>query len=142
MKLICLRCDHEEFVLKADAEVEQEFRGETLTVRAPAMACGKCGWVTLGPGQLDELRKRTADAYRKNHGLLTSTQIKAMRRALKMSQCEFAAFLRAGEASVKRWENWQVQDASSDELIRVKCLMAERGDLAGAGREKELARKG
>lgn len=123
--MICFKCDSEKFVLRDDAIVEQEFKGETLQVRTPVMACEKCGWQALGPGQLDELRKRTADTYRQQHGLLTSSQIKAKRSSLKMSQRQFADFLRVGEASVKRWETWQVQDASSDELIRVKVEMKQ-----------------
>ena len=74
---------------------------------------------TIALDQGDELRRRTADAYRRNHRLLTTEQIKAIRRVMGMSQRQFAEFLRVGEASVKRWETWQVQDASSDELIRM-----------------------
>lgn len=122
--LICLRCNREDFVIKPDAIFEQVFKGETLKVESPGMICQHCGYVALGAGQLDELRKRTADAYRKQHGLLTSAQIKAMRRPLAMTQRQFADFLRVGEASVKRWETWLVQDASSDELMRVKCIMS------------------
>lgn len=126
--MICLKCDTEAFVLHPEAEVEQEYRGETFHVTTPVVVCSKCGWQTLAEGQMDELGRRTADAYRKKHGLLTSSQIKALRLALGMSQRAFAEFLRVGEASVKRWENWQVQDASSDELIRVKCVMAKKGE--------------
>jgi len=129
--MICLRCDCEDFVA-SEAEVRQDFRGESLTVRTPVMACARCGWHTVGNDQIDDLRKRTADAYRKKHHLLTSTQIKAMRQSLNMTQRQFAEFLRVGEASVKRWETWLVQDASSDELIRVKCIMAKR--VAAFGR--------
>lgn len=38
-----------------------------------------------------------------------------------MNQVQFAKFLSVGEASVKRWETWLVQDRSSDHLIRLKC---------------------
>jgi putative zinc finger/helix-turn-helix YgiT family protein len=117
----CLRCNNERFIEKPDAVIEQEFRGELLKVHAPAMACSKCGWVTVGLRQLDTLRRRTADAYREQHGLLTSAQIRAFRLLLKMSQREFAVFLGVGEASVKRWETWLAQEKSSDRLIRMRC---------------------
>jgi hypothetical protein len=48
-------------------------------------------------------------------------QIKAIRKLLGKNQREFAAFLGVGEASVKRWETWLVQEKSSDQLIRIKC---------------------
>jgi putative zinc finger/helix-turn-helix YgiT family protein len=122
--MICLKCDNEEFALKSDALVEQEFRGERITVASPVMVCKKCGWQTLIEGQMDELGRRTSDAYRERHNLLTSGQIRDARLSLNMTQQQFADFLRVGVASIKRWENWHVQDPSSDELIRVKCMMA------------------
>lgn len=117
----CLQCAGEKFVNKSDAVLEQQFRGELIHVHAPAMACTKCGWITIDLRQLDTLRRLTADAYREKYDLLTSVQIKAFRRLLRMSQREFAAFLGVGEASVKRWETWLVQEKSSDRLIRMKC---------------------
>jgi len=123
--MICLKCENEDFVLKPDAEVEQEFRGETFNVVSPVMVCKHCGWRTLAEGQMDELGRRASDAFRGKHGLLTSVEIKELRMSLNMSQRQFAEFLRVGEASVKRWENWKVQDSSSDELIRLKCMMAK-----------------
>jgi len=120
--MICLRCDSEDFVETPTAVIEQEFRGEMFRVQTTAQTCTMCGWVSVTPAQADELRRRTADAYRKRHGLLTSEEIRAMRRAMGKSQREFAQFLNVGEASVKRWETWQVQDKSNDQLIRLKCL--------------------
>lgn len=128
--MICLRCDNEHFA-PAEAEVKQEFRGEALAVKTPVMICQQCGWHTVGNDQISELRRRTADAYRKKHGLLTSTQIRAMRENFGMSQAQFADFLHVGVASVKRWETWLVQEASSDELIRVKCVTAKKAETIG-----------
>lgn len=119
--MICFSCDNEEFSLKPDALIEQEFKGEVFKVETPAFACTKCGWLTLDTDTTDELRRRTADAYRKKHALLTSDEIRAYRQALGMNQKNFAAFVGVGEASVKRWETWLVQEKSSDELMRLKC---------------------
>jgi putative zinc finger/helix-turn-helix YgiT family protein len=118
--MICFKCSGEEFATQT-AVIRQDFRGEQLDVNTPVSVCQACGWQTLARGQADELRKRTADAFRQKHGLLTSAEIVSRRKSLAMSQREFADFLRVGEASVKRWETWQVQDDSSDELIRMKC---------------------
>jgi len=118
-RLVCLRCEGEEFQ-SALGTVTQEFRGDTLQVEAPVHRCVNCGWETLAPGQLDPLRLRVADTYRRNHGLLTSDEIKARRASLRMSQRDFARYLRVGEASIPRWEGPIVQDPSSDELIRAK----------------------
>jgi hypothetical protein len=41
--MICLQCENEDFVLKPDAVVAQEFRGERFNVVSPVMACKHCG---------------------------------------------------------------------------------------------------
>ena len=38
-----------------------------------------------------------------------------------MSQSSFARYLNVGEASIKRWETYYVQDTGQDEHIRLKC---------------------
>lgn len=128
--MICLRCDNEEFLPKQDAVIEQEFKGELFQIQTPALACSKCGYVTVDAERTEELRRRTADAYRKKHGLLTSEDIKALRRLLQDNQIQFARRVGVGEASVKRWETWLVQDKGNDELIRFKCAQALRNRLA------------
>ena len=98
--MFCLRCDNQEFVVKLDAVIEQEFRGELLKVQTPALACAKCGLLTVDAERTEELRRRTADAYRRKHGLLTSDAFKALRQLLDMNQREFAAFVGVGEATM------------------------------------------
>jgi putative zinc finger/helix-turn-helix YgiT family protein len=118
--MICFKCDNEEFDV-LETSVPQEFRGEKLDVKAHVSACKKCGWQVFAPGQTDELRKRTADAYRKKHHLLTSSEIAALRNCRGMSQEAFAKFVDVGVASIKRWETSTVQEAVYDRAIRQKC---------------------
>ncbi len=114
--MICLRCDCEEFSEK-EMEIEQYCNDELLMVLTHVMTCNECGWQCLGNGQLDELRKRTADVYRKKHGLLTSQQIIEVRTKWQMTQKEFADFLGVDETTVKRWETWRVQTSDENSMI-------------------------
>ena len=118
--MFCFKCKSEEFATQT-ALIRQNFRGELLDVKTPVSVCTACAWQTLGRGQTDELRKRTAAAYREKHGLLTSALIKFIRNKKGQNQAEFAAFLGVGEASVKRWESGLVQEKGYDQLIRMKC---------------------
>ena len=107
-------------------KVEQEFRGETLEVEAPAMRCHHCGFEIAVPGSLDALRLATADAYRQRHGLLTSEQIVSRRTAIGKSQRDFAEYTGVGVASLQRWEKGLVvQDKGSDLLIRERTKHTE-----------------
>jgi DNA-binding transcriptional regulator YiaG len=75
----------------------------------------------MDSGQMNQLRKISADEYRKKHGLLTSAEITQYRKRLDMSQIQFAEYLNVGEASIKRWETFFIQDKIQDDHIRLKC---------------------
>jgi DNA-binding transcriptional regulator YiaG len=61
-----------------------------------------------------------ADEYRRQNGLLTSSEINARRNQLQYTQEQFAGFLGVNPVSIKRWETWQVQKPIYDKLIRDK----------------------
>lgn len=143
----CLGCDSENFK-EQDNRFTPTIKGEVVDVISPALVCQKCGMEFTTTEQMNELRKKTADCYRRKHGLLTSHEIINFRVALKMSQVEFANYLNVGEASVKRWETYSVQESVQDEHIRLKCdesyaennaLMVSRknhpADIYSGGRE-------
>jgi len=65
---------------------------------------------------MPEYMRKIADAYRRDHGLHTSDEIRAIRG--KLTQQRFADALGVGVASVKRWELGLVQDRGNDRLIR------------------------
>lgn len=102
------------------AEMTARVRGEDLPVRTEAVVCPRCGSQVLTDEQSSVYTIASADAYREKHGLLTSGELKEIRKRLGMSQQSFAGFLKVGVASVKRWEAGLVQDEAMDELIRVK----------------------
>ena len=117
----CLRCGSE--LENKVTTMEGEYAGEQYRVPAEAMVCPECGYATLHAGQTDAFSTAVADAYRKRHGLLTSSEIRKIRGDLGMSQEEFAAYLSVGVASVKRWELGKVQEKSMDDLVRIKCSL-------------------
>lgn len=87
----------------------------------PCNACQSCHSILMDNEQMNGLRRASADRYREANGLLTSKEIVAYREKLGLSQIGFARFLSVGEASVKRWETYYIQDESQDDHIRVKC---------------------
>ena len=102
------------------ADITGEIRGEHITVRCECTVCNRCGFQVLSDEQSNFYTIVSADAFRKRHGLLTSRQLKDTRQRLGMSQKGFAAYLRVGVASVKRWELGLIQDEALDQLIRLR----------------------
>ncbi len=116
----CLQCGGDRFEEK-NCRFTPEIKGEEAEVIVPAMVCAQCHTPLMNDEQMSMLRKAAADAYRKRHGLLTSEEIVSYRTLFGMSQTAFANYLKVGEASIKRWESYFVQDVGQDEHIRLKC---------------------
>lgn len=116
----CLNCNNDQFI-EQNTRFTPELRGEIIEVIAPCMVCKKCNTPLMNTEQMSVLRRISVDKYREIHGLLTSLEIITYREKLGMSQSSLARYLNVGEASIKRWETYYIQDASQDELIRLKC---------------------
>ncbi len=116
----CLKCDSTDFETK-NVRFSSELKGETVDVIVPSFVCKACHATLMDAKQMNEHRRAVADAYRKKHKLLTSQEIISYRSKLNMNQAEFARYLNVGEASIKRWETYYIQDASQDDHIRLRC---------------------
>ncbi|MGZ3633104.1 MAG: type II TA system antitoxin MqsA family protein [Parachlamydiaceae bacterium] len=116
----CLNCDCEKFE-KKNVRFTPEIKGEEVEVVVQSFVCAECQTPLMNGEQMNALRKSAADKYRQNHNLLTSEEIVRYRALLGMSQVAFANYLKVGEASIKRWETYFVQDEVQNDHIRLKC---------------------
>ena len=116
----CLQCGGDRFD-KKKMRFTPEIKGEHVAVSVLTHVCTECSAPLMDSDQMNHLRRAAADQYRRMHKLLTSDEIIKFRQALGMSQIAFANYLKVGEASVKRWETYYVQDVVQDENIRLKC---------------------
>lgn len=119
----CFECGQADLEMKIMPFVGARY-GEEFTVEVPGMFCPSCGFQTLDSDQGEALTLAVSVAYRRRHGLLTETEIKARRQQAAMSQQQFADYLGVGVATVKRWEAGQIQDKAMDELLRLKTDLA------------------
>lgn len=126
----CFSCD--KGVLNAQTvTVTEEIRDEKYTFETPGLICNSCHAIAFEGKDVSEHQRRLADAYRVAHGLLTSIDIRALREKLGMSQLKFAAYLKVGVASIKRWELGAIQDEANDSYIRLKTdLVAAEANCA------------
>jgi putative zinc finger/helix-turn-helix YgiT family protein len=62
---------------------------------------------------------RLYDVYKKQKGLLTTQEIKSIRRKYGMTQKEFAISIGVGEITVHRFENGAIQTESVDAVMRL-----------------------
>ena len=95
--------------------------GEEIAVpSAPHLYCSNCGEVVL---RLRDSRRLSEDAtaiYRKQHGLLSAEEIRALRQRFELTQSELARLLHLDANTVSRWESGRkVQTAAMDMLLRL-----------------------
>ena len=135
MLMQCLKCG-KGALRKAKCAFVVTVRDEDVLVRTNGLRCVSCGWETqdlLGAAGLAQL---AADAYREEHAMLTSSEIRGRRERLNMSQEAFAEWIGVGIASIKRWEGAQVQDRALDALIRLRTDPAAATQTAKAVRAR------
>jgi putative zinc finger/helix-turn-helix YgiT family protein len=95
--------------------------GEEIGVRSAAhLKCPDCGEVVLRYQDSKRLGEDAIAIYRKNHGLLSADEIRAIRERFDLTQAELAHLLRLGASTISRWESGRnVQTAALDMLLRL-----------------------
>ena len=116
----CPKCNKANVKI-GNKNVVQEIKGQTIEFISEVHICPKCNFSFFDNDQADKIALAASNVYRKQNQLLTSEEIVAYRNHLGMTQQEFADFIPAGIASIKRWEGIGIQDVSLDQLIRLKC---------------------
>ncbi len=84
------------------------------------LLCPACGEVVLRAEEVRWLRQWALARYRRQHGLLSAEEIRAIRERFGLSQSVFAGLLRLGSNTISRWESGRkVQTAALDVLLRL-----------------------
>jgi len=95
--------------------------GEEIAVpNVRHLRCARCDEVVFSLSDARRLREDAIDLYRKRYDLLTSGEIRALRRRLRLTQGELARLLRLGASTISRWEAGRnVQTGAMDVLLRL-----------------------
>ena len=111
-------------------------RRREITVPTAVEVCTTCGESLFDEARDSELLEHVYANYRKDEGLLTPDEIKAIRNRYRLSQKSLAALLGMSEATINRYENGSLQDSAHDNAIRacenatfVRDLLARNGHL-------------
>lgn len=76
------------------------------------------------------------DEYKKKKGLLTTKEIKEIRRKYDLTQKEYALAIGVGEITVHRFENGTIQTESIDSIMRLSKNTINMYELLNQNREK------
>ncbi len=115
----CMYCDEAVEYVVHDEKHHVKVLDDEYDVILKYARCKKCGHKVY-PHKLAIYNDKVVyDKYRERKGLLTSSQIKEIRKKRKMNQVELAKFLRLGDKTIARYETGTIQEKSLDLLLRL-----------------------
>jgi putative zinc finger/helix-turn-helix YgiT family protein len=136
-------------------EFTKQIRTEFYTVRGMRIpienlsveVCATCGETLFDEDRDNALIEKAYSEYRARKGLLSPTEIQAVRKQYGLSQKSFAVLLGMGEVTINRYEGGALQDEAHDWLIRacrespfMETVLERNGNLLSP-RQLESARK-
>lgn len=116
------------------------FRDTTVEYQDTYHTCSNCDIKVATIEQAGQTQKKIADAYRQKIGLLTSPEIREQRKKYHFTQASLAAEMSLGIASIKRWENCEIQSASMDSALRNLFANKQREYCLSGGRNLSIPR--
>lgn len=119
IKEYCQTCN--EFVPYETKKVKKtiQVKDQTLDVEIYECYCSKCGEKIFVYDYEKKNDIIVYDAYKKKVGLLTSLEIKEIRKRRGMTQIELARFLGIGDKDITRYESGSIQNKCIDNLLRL-----------------------
>ena len=115
----CLRCGTT--MIERQGSLKLAVNGEDVAVPSTLhMSCPKCGETVMRFADARRLQQDAIAIYRQRHGLLSASEIKAIRERYSLTQGEFARLLHLGANTISRWEAGRnVQTEAMEMLLRL-----------------------
>ena len=126
----CEHCGKERILRRAKRVRNFVVKGEHFDVEVVVAICSVCGSEVPYPRLDNSQRRKASDAYRRAHGLLTTSEIISVRNRYGLSQRGLARILGWGPITIHRYEQGGIQNRAHDTVLR----------LAGRDPEYVLAR--
>lgn len=146
-KRLCTCC-MEEHEVKTVLVLEQTtFKNVKIEYDSSYFYCDVADELYMDEQQMQENDVRLKEAYRKEEGLLTSSEITGIRAKYGISQSDFCVLLGWGAKTITRYEGHQVQDKAHDTILRkidgdsewfLSLLYEARNNLASEAYRKYL----
>ena len=119
-KRLCTCCMEEHEVKTVLVREYATFKNVKVMYDASYLYCDIADELYMDEQQMQENDIKLKDAYRREEGLLTSTQISGIREKYNISQRDLCILLGWGGKTITRYESHQVQDKAHDTILKKK----------------------
>ncbi len=117
-KRLCTCCMEEHEVKTVLVCEQATFKNKKVSYGASYLYCDVAEEFYMNEQQMQENDMRLKDAYRKDEGLLTSSEISGIRAKYGISQSDLCILLGWGGKTITRYEGHQVQDKAHDTILK------------------------
>lgn len=112
----CELCQSKAYLKDGVIPLTRTIKGESFTLNIDTDLCQLC---ESNPAKVKrELRRIFNDAYRSKHDLVTTLEIKSLRKTFGLNQRDFARLIGLGEISVARYESGFIPSKANSLRIR------------------------
>lgn len=115
----CPLCDKVHKVQVKKRISNASLKNESIEYEQIYYYCPVCGEEFVPSKLMDENLLRVRDTYRRAKRLLTSDEIREIRRKFNLTQKEFSNLLGWGDVTIQRYESKLIQDETYDSMIRM-----------------------
>lgn len=115
---LCTCCMEEHEVKTVRVMEHTRIKNVPVEYEAVYLYCEAAEELFADEGQIQENDVAAKDAYRRQQGLFTSEEIRAVRRKYDISQSDLCVLLGWGGKTVTRYESHQIQDRAHDTILR------------------------
>lgn len=116
---VCNKCNSTDVAQASEAEFST-YKGEDYSVDIEYSTCNSCHREFLSKPQIITNEAKVREAKKRIDGLLSSEEIKAIRKSLNLSQADAATIFGGGQNAFSKYERSEVaQSQAMDKLLRL-----------------------
>jgi len=94
-----------------------EYKGQKITIKQPGLYCDECGEAFYDSNDIKATKKELADFKRKVDNLLTSQEIKRIRKKLSLTQKDASLLFGGGVRAFYKYESGEINQTKSVDLL-------------------------
>ena len=94
-----------------------EYKGQKITIKQPGLYCDECGEAFYDSNDIKATKKELADFKRKVDNLLTSQEIKRIRKKLRLTQKDASLLFGGGVRAFYKYESGEINQTKSVDLL-------------------------
>lgn len=104
-------------LVRKNLPTEYSYKGETINIDQPQDYCESCKEGFLSHADIKATKIELADFKRKQDGLFTTKEIKAVRKKLHLTQAEASEMFGGGVRAFYRYESGEITQSRSTDLL-------------------------